>query len=219
MTAGSTERAPDALLVIGPGCPHCAAVLESLSRLVKEGAIGTLEVVNAAARPERAQALQVRSVPWMRLGAFQFGGAMALEELRTWAARAGTSEGLTRYIAYQLGSGRLPQVVILLKEHPDWAQALLPLLSDMAVDMHVRLGVGAVLESLAGTETLSQLVPDLGKLTGHPDPRVRSDACHYLGLTGRREALAHLRKCIQDQSPEVREVAAESIEALGRPRR
>jgi HEAT repeats/Thioredoxin domain len=219
MTAGSTASAPDALLVIGPGCPHCAVVLEGLSRLVKEGGIGTLEVVNAAARPEQAQALQVRSVPWTRVGAFQFEGAMSLDELRTWAARAGTEEGLTRYIEYQLGSGRLPQVVTLLKQHPDWVRALPPLVGDMAVSMHVRVGVGAVLESLAGTESLSQLVPDLGKLTGHPDPRARSDACHYLALTRRPEALAYLRGCIQDDSAEVREVAAEAIQTLEQSRR
>jgi hypothetical protein len=207
---------PDALLVIGPGCPYCASVLEALSRLVKEGAIGTLEVVNAAARPERAQALQVRSVPWTRIGAFRFDSALGLEELRSWAERAGTEEGSTRYIEFLLGAGRLAQVVAWLGEHPNAAQALLPLMSDMEVTMHVRVGVGAVLESLAGTDTLSALAPDLGRLTRHPDPRVRSDACHYLALTGSPEALAYLRERLGDESAEVREVAAESLEALQR---
>ena len=47
---------PDALLLLAPGCPHCPAVLEGLGALVKDGALGTLEVVNIAVHPERAAA-------------------------------------------------------------------------------------------------------------------------------------------------------------------
>ena len=39
---------PDALLLLAPGCPHCPAVLEGLSGLLKEGVIGRLEAVNVA---------------------------------------------------------------------------------------------------------------------------------------------------------------------------
>ena len=65
---------PDALLLLAPGCPHCPAVLEGLSGLLKEGVIGRLEAVNAAIHPERAAELGVRTVPWARIGPFELEG-------------------------------------------------------------------------------------------------------------------------------------------------
>ena len=61
--------APDALLLISTHCPHCPAVLAALAELVKQGAIGRLEVVNLEQHPEVGQALGVRSVPWLRSAA------------------------------------------------------------------------------------------------------------------------------------------------------
>ena len=43
---------PAALLLLSPSCPHCAAVLEGLAALVKEGVVGRLQVVNVAVHPE-----------------------------------------------------------------------------------------------------------------------------------------------------------------------
>ena len=51
------EKSPGALLLIAPQCPHCPSVLESLTRLIKEGKIGRLEVVNLAEHPEMAEEL------------------------------------------------------------------------------------------------------------------------------------------------------------------
>ena len=64
----------DALLLIATGCNHCPAVLEGLSRLLKQGRIGRLDVVNLAVHPETGQALGVRSVPWTRIGPFELEG-------------------------------------------------------------------------------------------------------------------------------------------------
>ena len=51
---------PQAVLLIGPGCPHCAALLETLSKFVKSGEIARLTVVNVSAMPEQARELGVR---------------------------------------------------------------------------------------------------------------------------------------------------------------
>ena len=59
-------ESPDALLFLTRQCPHCPLVLASLCELVKRGAIGRLQVVNIEAHPEEAQAIGVRSVPWLR---------------------------------------------------------------------------------------------------------------------------------------------------------
>lgn len=205
---------PHALLLLAPGCPHCPKVLDALAGLVKDGRLGSLEIVNIAAKPERAAEWGVRSVPWTRIGEFDLEGLRSPEELARWAERAGTDAGVREYVSERLKTGELGALERLLKRQPHWLQALLPLIADPDTELHVRLGVGALLESLAGSDTLQGLVPALGELSTHVDHRVRSDACHYLALSGSAAALPLLRARLQDGHGEVREIAAEGLAEL-----
>lgn len=208
--------APDALLFVAPGCPRCPVVLDGLAALVKEGAIGTLEVVNVAVHPERAAELGVRSAPWTRLGPFELEGTRTEAELRRWVEQAGSEAGWTAYARELLAGGRLDQAERLAAAEPDFVAALLPLVADTEAPMQVRVGVGAVLEGLAGSDTLRGLTPRLTELAGHDDHRVRADACHLLGLTGDAAAVPVLEARLEDDSTEVREIATDALEALGR---
>ena len=214
MSADRQAETPDALLFITPGCPHCQAVLEGLTTLVKDGTVGRLEIINAAVRPERAAEQGVRSAPWTRIGPFEFEGQLSPTELRDWAKRAGAPDGVTHYMREKLGDGRLDQAEALVRERPDMLTAVLPLIEDPEMPMQVRVGVGAVLESLEKEPALDRLVPELGRLSTHTDHRVRSDACHYLGLTGSDAARGYLRARIDDENPEVREIAEEALTKL-----
>ena len=71
-----------------------------------------------------------------------------------------------------------------------------------------------LLEAFAGSDTLRALLPRLGELSQHPDARVRADACHYLGLTGDAAARSWLDARLADEDADVREIAAESLDAL-----
>lgn len=207
--------APDALLFIAPGCPHCPAVLQGLSDLLKQGAIGHLEVINVAVHPEQAAALGVRAAPWTRLGPFELEGAQTPQELRRWAELAGSPAGITRYLEQLLRDGQLARAEQQLARHPDWLAQLLPLLTQPDTPMQVRVGVGALLEGQAGSAELQALVPALGELSRAADHSVRADACHYLGLSGSAEAAAFLQARLADESSEVREIAGEALEMLG----
>ena len=208
--------APDSLLLISPGCPHCPHLLEALSVLVKDGRIGSLEVVNTAVHPERAAALGVRSVPWCRIGPFELEGVRTAAELASWAARVGTAEGVRSYVVERLKAGALAQVEELVARHPDWLEMLLALVADPDTELHVRIGLSALFEAFAGSELLRDLLPALTALAADADHRVRSDACHYLALSGSRHALEPLRACLDDPHPEVREIARDGVEALRR---
>jgi hypothetical protein len=208
------SNAPDALLFITPGCPHCPVVLQGLSELVKEGAIGALEVVNVAQHPERAAELGVRSAPWTRIGSYILQGAQSPAELKRWVERAASGNADAEYLRELLGSGGLADAQKYVEEDPQRLKAIIPLLEDTEAPMQVRLGAGALLEGQAGREGLKALIPELGRLSRHEDHRVRGDACHYLGLTGSEEAVALLEQREQDPSEEVREIAAESLETL-----
>jgi HEAT repeat protein len=214
----STEKPlapPDALLLIATTCPHCPAVLQAMGNLVKSGAVASVEVVNVAAAPERAQALGVRSVPWLRLGPFEFEGAHSEAELRTWAERAGTPGGMSAYLAELLRTGRRELAAKATRRDPQTLFALIDLLADPDADITVRLGADSIMEELKGSALLLEALDRLAALSRHAEPRLRGDACHYLGLTGSPAAIPHLRARLDDENADVREIARESLEALG----
>lgn len=202
---------PDALLFTTPACPHCAAVKTNLNALLQEGLIASLEVVDTAAETARAQALGVHSVPWFRLGALQFEGAMPLGELRLWAERAARAEGVRDYFFEMLKSGKRAEVEQFIRQQPQQAAVLGDLLLDPGASMAVRIGIGAVLEELQGTGLLEALAPKLAQILHDPEPRNRADAAHYLSLIANAAALDELRNYLDDADPAVREIVQEAL--------
>jgi len=93
--------------------------------------------------------------------------------------------------------------------------ALLLLFSSPETGLNSRIGISAIMESLAGSELLQGIVSRLGGLTRHDDPRIRGDAAHYLGLSGSEEAVVYLEAMVNDADANVRAVARESLELLG----
>ena len=206
--------APDALLLISTHCPHCPTVLAALADMVKQGQVGKLEVVNLEAHPEVAQALGVRSVPWLKLGLIELAGLRSPAELRDWAAKVNTEVGIADYFHQLLKEGRMARVLAILHAEPIYLVSVLPIVGNVDASLNVRLGAGVLLEEFAHSAALQTLVPRLGELSAHVDARVRADASHYLGLSGTAAARVWLEARLQDDDPDVREIAAESLAVL-----
>lgn len=113
-----------------------------------------------------------------------------------------------------LKDGGLAKVKEAVAARPELLAELLPIVANPEASINVRIGAGVVFEGHAGGAALRALVPRLGELSGHADARVRADACHYLGLAGDAAALGYLAPRLQDENAEVREIAADSLEAL-----
>jgi hypothetical protein len=209
------DTAPDAELLLAPGCPHCPAVLEALAGMVKEGRIAQLAVINIAQRPEAAQARGVRGVPWTRIGPLELPGAYTPAELRQWAARANDRGAQATYLSEQLASGALDSVIAACRRHPELLPALLDLAADLDTPYAVRIGVGAVLEDLAADRMLTTADEQMIGLSRDPNAALRADAAHYLGLVGSDAARNRLRELLDDDDAEVREIASESLAASG----
>lgn len=210
----ATQEIPDALLFIAPGCPHCPTVLGGMAELVKQGLVGRLEVVNIAVHPQQAEQAGVRSVPWLRLGEFEFEGLYSPAELRDWAQRAIRPTGLAEYFAEQLKHGRLAKVIAMVASRPQRLAALLQLAADPDTELTVRIGVSAVAESMAGSADLAAQLPALRALADSADPRVRADACHFLALTGSPDAVAPLEALTGDGERSVSDVAQDALAEL-----
>jgi HEAT repeat protein len=81
--------------------------------------------------------------------------------------------------------------------------------------MALRIGIGALVEDLAGEPALRSAVPALVQLTLSDNPQARADACHFLGLAGDPRAVPAVRPLLDDERPDVREIAAETLALLG----
>ena len=208
------NQAPSALLLIATGCQHCPSVLQSLSELIKEGKLASLEVVNIVAAPERAKELNVRSVPWVKLGEFELLGMKSKTELEQWIDKASSPDDMGDYFEELMTSGELSKVQQLVEEKPQHMQTLFNIMASDKSSLSARIGVGAIIEHLAGSELLVNNIDALGVYCQHESPRVRNDACYYLGLSKHPHARKYLRPLLNDPDNEVREAAKESLEEL-----
>jgi thioredoxin-like negative regulator of GroEL len=209
-----SDHAPEALMLLGTHCPHCPVVLGALADLVKQGVIASLEVVNLEKKPDIAEQLGVRTVPWVRIGWYELEGLHSKKELLQWAEMAGTDEGAMAYFSEVLAAGQVNKVLSILKSHAELMRHMFDLLADAEAKINIRLGVGVIMEEYANTAAFAEYIPVLGELTRHADARVRSDACHYLSLTGNEAALPYINALLDDENAEVREVAEESVSEI-----
>lgn len=203
-----------ALLLMAPGCAHCPTQLTILGGLIEKGQLGELRVVNIAEHPEVAAQHGTRSVPWIRIGDFELSGSHTAEELGHWVQHANQGTGMSEYLSERLEQGKLDEVQTFLHRQPEHLPALIELLQSMETPMAVRIGVGALLEDLEGTPALRGLVTALGELTSAREPQIRTDACHYLGLSHDAAAGQYIRPLLHDSDPDVRETAQESLPLL-----
>jgi thioredoxin-like negative regulator of GroEL len=158
MDTPASNTPPDALLLLGTRCPHCPTVLNALAAMVKAGVIGTLRAVNIEQRPDIAQELGVRSVPWVRIGPFELEGLRSEKELRDWAANAGTTAGLGAWLDELLTTGKINRALALVESEAGALDALLQLFADPETQLNTRIGISAIMEDLAGSERLRELV-------------------------------------------------------------
>jgi hypothetical protein len=210
----SQPQAPRATVFIGTACPHCGTVLEGLVRMIKDGRLARVEVINVAVDPDAAADTGVRSVPWTRIGPFDLIGSLSGAEIAEWVDYARAGEGWAAYYIHLLENRRLEEVVRRVEASPATLSNLLGVLDD-ATSMAIRIGISAVVEGLAGSAPLRAVLPQLEQLTLADSAQTRADACHFLGLTGDCAAIPAVRRLLDDEQPDVREIAAETLALLG----
>ena len=201
-------------MFVGTHCQHCAPVLTSLSELVKEGVIDSLEVINVEKRPEVASQIGVQSVPWLRIGWFELEGVRTKAELKRWVENTTSTQGISEYYAEILAQGRVKQCLEFLQQHPETMESILQLMSDPDEKINVRLGIGVIMEELAAGSDFKAFIPQLESFLTHQDSRIRQDTCHYLSLTQRPELIKTIEPLLDDLNEDVREEAEDSIQSL-----
>jgi len=203
-----------ALLLISPDCERSSQLLRGVTQLVQESALASMEVVNIVASPERARRIGLRSVPWLRLGEFEFAEVLSLDELRMWVKRLNSDDGTRFYLERELQSGSLLRLEKLISELPHWGVQLLVLLQQDDLSLPLRLSAEALMEALQGQEALTLLVPSLIEMLGSSKAEQRRDALRYLSLSGETKIIPLVRAALHDESEEVAEMAGECLDIL-----
>ena len=207
-----------ALMLLSSHCAHCPGVLDSLSKLIKQGKLGSLKVINLEQNPDAMQTYKVRSVPWVKIGKHELTGAQTLEALQQridWAiSDQKDSNNLLADFDFLLSDGQVNKVIDAIKQDNTGFNAIMTLLGDSGTILSTRIGIGVVFEEFAGKSILKDLIPQLGQLSTHEDTRIRADSLHYLGMTSDKSALPFLEAAKNDADEEIKEIVSDSIDAL-----
>lgn len=209
-----TEHPATVQLLISRSCPHCNSLIQICLDLIKSGKISRLDIINIETPPQELDVKNIRSVPYMKIGTLGFEGLHTKEEIQYWASHADKVETIEKYVDENLRSGKIGQIRDLLASNKSYYRILIGLLGNRETVLHTRIGISALLEEIAGSETLRELFADLAQLTVHEDANIRADACHLLSLTDVQEARKYLEARLEDPAASVREIASESLEQL-----
>lgn len=201
-------------MILSTGCPHCPAVLQGLSELIKTGSLHKLEVLNLEDHTEIAESYGVRSVPFVKLGPFELEGLISPAELKTWVNRASSQTGLKEYLSELLNSGGISKAESIIKSQTGSFPLLLQLFTDSDTSLNIKIGISALIEQLATDSITYDHIDEIGSLTLHNSPEIRIDGSHFLALTGNSRAIPYLEKLLTDSDAQVRETATECLQEL-----
>lgn len=209
-------NSPKALLFISTACPHCPSVMQALTELIKTGELGQLQIINLQQSPELAEKHKVRSVPWLKIGPFELVGLRSRSEIQQWINKVDDVSAMGDYFVELMTSGEIKKVQDIIDKQPDTFPALLNLITKKDNSLSARVGAGAIIEGMEGSDLLRQHIPLLADLCQHIDANVRNDACYYLGLSHDQSAKPVIESLLNDINADVKETAIEALEEINR---
>ena len=193
-----------------PGCQVCPQMERTFHELQQKGEISELKVIDVHQYPELAEQYHIRSVPFYRINGVAFSGLKSQSEILT-LLQSETEQKLRVWISDQLGEGRLTDVETLIAADAQGREAMMQLLEDMDTPLMVRVGLTAVVESLAERGFFSSLEARFLQLVDHPEERVAIDAIYYLHLLSTPASLDKLAEIAQAEESELQLQAQELL--------
>ena len=213
-SSSQNKSPPDALMFLSETCPHCPQVLLNLTDLLKAGDLASLKILNISHHSRQARELNIRSLPWVKIGPFEIEGLSRAHEYAKWARAVNTIEGLCDYLKLLLETGQLKKAEYVIESEDEGFDALLTLVADVEANITVRTGASALLEALEGSQKLEQAISEIAGMLKSDKANIRADACYFLGLTHNPIAISMLQPMLRDGNKHVHELASESIEKL-----
>ncbi len=113
-----------------------------------------------------------------------------------------------------LENGKIEKVIESITKQSNELIDLVEVLGFEPLNIHVRIGVSAVLETFVGHPSMSEIISPLNQLTHHKEAYLRSDACYFLSLTKHVEAKNIIEFMLYDPYEQVRVAAQDALDDL-----
>gem|GEM_PF-375752 len=208
-----TDRS-EIMILIADTCTYCPHVVESVLAMAFHQPLITALVVDAIQFGALAERFKVKSVPTTIINDGRtVVGQVSIDQLVGHLLNSQGPESLTVDLDSMIQSGRAEDAAALLcaSKKP---RAILPLY--ISKEFSKRIGALVALEEALAINPgiLDPALDDLIDLLSHEDVGLRGDTAELLGKIGNRAAIPALKKTLDDPDPDVREAAAEALEAL-----
>jgi len=203
-------------LMVAPTCPNCPAVVRACGQLA--ACMPQVEMVVVDVQYFTQLAGSCRSVPTVIIdGTHTVVGPVGPTELLDLLRQRDAPDNLVRALTSMIEARRLPEMIPLLASDEGYS-ALATIMKDgtMQQKMGLLLAVEELLEE-GDPHRLDGAVPHLLPLLESEVATLRGDAADLLGrigAPGAKDALTHL---LDDENPDVQEVAQEALSMLRDP--
>ncbi len=197
-------------LFVMQGCQVCPQMEKTFFELQKKGEISELKVIDVQQQPELAEKYHIRSVPYYLINGIAFTGLKSQTEILS-LLNAETDQRLGIWISDQLAQGNLSEVETRIANEPQLREAMMQLLEDVDTPLMARIGLTAVIESLAGSGFFSGLENRFIQLADHPEERIAIDAIYYLQLLSTPASLGKLADIARSGHAELQQQAQELL--------
>jgi hypothetical protein len=197
-------------LFVMQDCHVCPQMERIFHDLKLQGEITELKVFDVKEHPQLAQQYHIRSVPHYMINGIAFSGLKSQTEILK-LLHSGEEQNLQLWIAEQLAEGQLSEVETRVIQQPQARQALVQLLEDIDTPLMVRIGLTAVIESLAEHGVFTDFESRFIQLANHPQDRIAIDALYYLQLLSSPSSLEKLSEIAKNGRSELQQQAQELL--------
>jgi alkyl hydroperoxide reductase subunit AhpF len=208
--------APNQIMVLmADACTYCPHVVQSVLAMAVHQPLITAVIVDAIQFEDLAERFKVKSVPTTIINDNRTVlGQVTLNQLVDHVLDLQRPESLTADLESMIQSGRAEDAAALLCSRNE-PHAILPLY--ISKEFSKRIGALVTLEEALAINPriLDPVLNELIGLLSHEDVGLRGDTAELLGKIGNPAAVPALKKSLDDPDPDVREAAAEALEALG----
>ena len=198
-------------LFVMPGCSICPKMEHLFNDMLQKEQISRLKIYDVTEHPDLARQYHIRSVPYYRINGVAFTGLKTHAEIRALLDQGSSANWIDR-ISEELSQGNLDEIEQGVRDDSVSREAMLALLEDDQAPLVVRIGLTAIIESVAASGLLNGFESRFIQLAQRPDPRIATDGLYYLYLLSTPGSLAALEKIADSGHPE--ELRAEAAELL-----
>jgi thiol-disulfide isomerase/thioredoxin len=197
-------------------CPHCPAVIATLTSLAISNRNIRVHIIDCALFPEAAEGEKVQAVPTVVLdGGFRWTGQLRIQEILDVLIHRDAAALPPSALERMLKEGNASRLASMMLEREEIFPAFLGLL--VSHSWPVRMGAMVIMEELAekNPALARRTIGPLWDRFDEADDTVKGDLLYVLGELKSPETLPRLREIRTGPFPaDVREAAAEAIEKV-----